>query len=516
MKRAFDTATIRTRIFLVYLLLVGGGAYYLVSWSVDQVRPRYLESMEESLVDAANLLASVVEKRALREETIDAPTLRTWFDPAYDRRLAAEIYSIRKETIDTRIYVTDAAGRVLYDSDGGRDEGRDYSRWRDVHLTLSGKYGARATRRDPEQEDTLVIHVAAPIRAGDRVIGVLTLGKPTENVNELVRVAKRRIVWAGLAAGGLIVATGVAFSIWLTTPIERLTAYARAVRDGRPATLPRLAGREVGDLRHAFEEMRDALEGKKYVERYTQALTHEIKAPLSAIRGAAELMSEDMPDPERQRFLAHIRQEAARIQHLIDQLLQLSALEARRERVVREPVPLLKLIEGSVAQLEAPRRARRVTLAVDVPMELTGLGDSFLLGLALTNLLKNALEFSPVGGLLRVAARAENGGVRVIVQDQGPGIPEFARSRIFERFYSLPRPDGSPKSTGLGLSLVQEIAHLHGGTITLENRPDGGCEARLFLPNAGDGGAESQQSVPRSKAGPKERERPAPSADQAT
>lgn len=473
---------IRTRIFLVYLVLVGGGLYYLMTWILDGVRPRYLESMEESLVDAANLCANVIETKATTAGAIDASAVRTAFDAAYQRKLDALVYSIHKINIDLRIYVTDGAGKVIYDSDGGRAEGEDYSHWNDVRLTLKGEYGARATRTDPMDESSLVIHVAAPIRSDGRIIGVVTLGKPTKNVNELVAVAKRRITWAGLAGGGLIVLTGFAFSVWLTTPIERLTAYARAVRDGKPATLPRLAGREVGQLRRAFEEMRDALEGKKYVERYTQALTHEIKAPLSAIRGAAELLGEDMPAEQRAKFFNNIRQESARIQHIVDQLLQLSALEARRGLGAIEVVDARAAIEECLRGLGPALHARKVSVDLSVSDGLRLRGEKFLVALAVTNLLKNAIEFSPVGGAIAVVAKREKDHTVIVVEDHGPGIPEFARERIFERFYSLPRPDTGAKSTGLGLSFVQEIAHLHGGDVRISNRPSGGCRAELNLP----------------------------------
>ena len=112
---------IRTRIFLVYLLLVGGGAWYLVAWTMNTVRPRYLESMEESLVDAANLFASAVEADAVTDNVIKPDALRRLFDPAYHRMLDARIYSILKTSIDLRIYVTNATGRVIYDSDLGVD-----------------------------------------------------------------------------------------------------------------------------------------------------------------------------------------------------------------------------------------------------------------------------------------------------------------------------------------------------------------------------------------------------------
>lgn len=477
--------TIRTRIFLVYLLLIGGGYLYLVTSILGAIRPRYLESMEASLIDAAAFLAAVAETHVTSDERIDIAPLRRAFDAAVSRPLDAKIYSIRKTAVDLRVYVTDASGVVLYDSDGGRDEGRDYSRWNDVARTLKGQYGARASRIDPEDEASLVIHVAAPILAGDRVVGVLAVGKPTANINALVAAVRTRALVAGVIGGGLVLAVGIGFSIWITTPMEKLTAYARAVRDGRPASLPkRLAGREVSDLRQAFEEMRVALEGKAHVERYTQTLAHEIKAPLAAIRGAAELLAEDaaMPAPQRARFLQNLRTESARIQTIVEKLLQLAALEARRGLVDPAPVECRALLEEAVAAAEPVALARRISLTLTGGAGAEVIGERFLLLQAVSNLVQNALEFTPAGGVIAVAlATTDTARVTITIEDTGPGLPDYAMARLFERFYSLPRPDSGAKSTGLGLSFVREVAHLHGGDIRLENRPEGGTRATLTL-----------------------------------
>ncbi len=481
--------TIRTRILLVYLLLIGGGYVYLVTSILDAIRPRYLESMEASLIDAAAFLAAVAETHVTPDERIDIVPLRRAFDAAVARPLDAQIYSIHKTAVDLRVYLTDAAGIVLYDSDASRSEGRDYSRWNDVLLTLQGRYGARASRLDPEDESSLVIHVAAPIRRDDRIIGVLSVGKPTANINVLVHSVRARVIVAGIIGGGLVLAVGIAFSVWLTTPIENLTAYARAVRDGRPARLPRrLAGREVSELRQAFDEMRAALDGKAHVERYTQALAHEIKAPLAALRGAAELLAEDdaaMPPAQRARFLQNLRTESARIQTIVEKLLQLAALENRRTLEAPAPFELAQLLRETLAAAEPALRAKNIRATLDAPVPQTVNGDRFLLTQAVSNLLQNALEFTPPGGAitlaLRPAAATDDDHALITVDDTGPGLPDYALPRLFERFYSLPRPDTGAKSTGLGLALVREIAHLHGGEITLQNLPAGGTRATLTL-----------------------------------
>jgi two-component system sensor histidine kinase CreC len=255
------------------------------------------------------------------------------------------------------------------------------------------------------------------------------------------------------------------------------------VRDGKPATLPRLAGREVTTLQTAFDEMRDALEGKKYVERYTQTLTHEIKAPLSAIRGAAELLGEQgMPPDQRAKFLANIQRESIRIQQLIDKLLQLSALEARKGLGPTEPVELFALTRTVIDSLAGTLHARHLTTDLRAAAPVTVQGEKFLLTQALANLLQNAAEFSPASSTIVITITKHDRHAVIEIADTGPGLPDYAHAKVFERFYSLPRPDTGAKGTGLGLSFVREIAHLHRGEITLENRPSGGCQAILKLP----------------------------------
>ncbi len=109
-------------------------------------------------------------------------------------------------------------------------------------------------------------------------------------------------------------------------------------------------------------------------------------------------------------------------------------------------------------------------------------GEVFLLRQALTNLLDNAIDFSPTGSQITLALETESGKHTLIVRDQGAGIPDYALSRVFERFYSLARPSTQRKSTGLGLPFVKEVAALHGGEVELRNLPQGGVEARLSLP----------------------------------
>jgi two-component system sensor histidine kinase CreC len=484
--------TIRTYILLAYLLIVGGGFYYLINRNLEELAPRYLESMEEAIVDNVNILASVIESETQGGKP-DQARMRALFDRAFHRRFNAPIYSLTKTQVNARVYVTDAHGIVIYDSrEKNNAEGEDYSRWHDVHETLEGRYGARSSREDPENPLSLTLYMAAPIRSKDSTlpIGVVTIGKPAESINELVRAARKRMIIVGLVGAGMILLLGVAFSMWVTAPITRLTQYARAVRDGRVAKVPHLAGREgreVRELREAFEEMRAAIEGKAYVERYVQTLTHEIKSPLSAIRGAAEILNENPPEDARVRFAGNITTEAGRIQRIVDQLLQLASLEARKAHAKMTALDLASVARETINALQPVAQAAGIELVPDAPSAPVMMrGDRALLSQALGNLLQNALEFTPSGGrvVLRVNAREKKQGAKEViacVEDNGSGIPDYAEGRLFEKFYSLARPRSGVKSTGLGLSLVREIAHLHGGDVSVANRTDGGKGTRAEL-----------------------------------
>jgi two-component system sensor histidine kinase CreC len=268
---------------------------------------------------------------------------------------------------------------------------------------------------------------------------------------------------------------------WVSRPLQALVNYAQAVGAGRDAHLPELGDNEIGRAGEAIEAMRRALIDKEYVESYVQSLTHEVKSPLTAIRASAELLAGDLPPERRTAFVATIEREVDRLSRLADRLLELAALERADHLTHVEPVAL-HVLAADVAAAAAPvAEARGVRLAQHYAGRDGVRGDPLLLREALDNLLRNALEFAPRGSCVTLAASADADGVWLAVLDEGPGIPEYAQARIFDRFYSLPRPGSGRKSTGLGLNFVREVATLHGGRVQIDC-PGQGTRARLFIP----------------------------------
>jgi two-component system sensor histidine kinase CreC len=227
--------------------------------------------------------------------------------------------------------------------------------------------------------------------------------------------------------------------------------------------------------------MRKQLEGKQYVEKYVQNLAHEMKSPLTAIVSAAELMETPQPDADRQRFAKLIRDEAQRLQQVIERMLQLARVEQLQRPEDNQALDLGELARQCAESRRGALTERALRLQVDADGGFPCKGDAFLLQQAINNLLDNAIAFSPVGGLIQIELEKQANRLRLRVSDQGNGAPNYALPQLFDRFYSLPRPATGRKSTGLGLPFVREVAQLHGGNAQFDNRPEGGASVSIEL-----------------------------------
>lgn len=469
------------RIFSCYLIIFLLCFSYPIAWVLDNLRTRYLEGVEDPLVDHANILAEIVG-RQMAEGSFSPQNFAQTFAHVYERKLKSQIYSLTKEAVDLQVYITDAKGVVVFHSKDPGQVGKDYNHWRDVHLTLQNAYGARTTLADPGDTTSSVLYVAAPIYVNKKLAGVLSVAKPATNINNFLNTAKPKFWAVTLMAASIAIALSYLAALWIVQPIRRLIAYASAIRSGRQPVFPKLDRTEIGDLGNALQGMQEALEGKAYVEQYVQKLTHEVKSPLSAIRGAAELLDEEVPQERKAKFLSNIRTETNRIQIIVDRMLELAGLEFKKQLTKRKRINLLTLA-NTVLESKAPMlisKQIRATTDIDAKLELRG--DPFLLYQALANLVQNAIDFCTKGGVIRISATLKGQTVLLQVEDNGSTIPDYALEKIFDKFYSLQRPDSGRKSTGLGLNLVKEVAQLHQGDIDLENITPHGVRATLSLP----------------------------------
>lgn len=485
--------TFSLRIFIVYFLLIGSSGYYLFHYAVSQVKPAMRQSTEELLVDMSNLLAEVVVAQFVDQDSgktsFNDSGFVTQVDAFMRRPLAARIFSVSKSQSRLRIYITDNKGIVRYHSSPRfqHEVGKDYSQWNDVFLTLKGRYGARSTEDISGKALTTVMYVAAPIVHKGQIIGVLTVGKPGVDIQPFIDSIVSELKTQGMMILAISLLAGSLLALWLTRSIRKLTVYAERAAKGEAVTLPELSDRELKSLGSSMETMRIELEGKHYVEQYVHSLTHELKSPIAAIKGAIELLDKNLDEQDFNKLKNNVEHESLRLNDFVNRMLSLVRVESIEHienasvfdvNALAKDIIDTKKVEADKKQIAIELKSREGQKGTDVKNNSIK-GDRLLIGQCIDNLLQNALDFSRVNDQITIQIQHQQNYVSLAVKDNGEGIPDYAIDRISERFYSLPRPNGGAKSTGIGLSFVQQVMRLHSGTFSIANKTPSGVEAVL-------------------------------------
>lgn len=338
---------------------------------------------------------------------------------------------------------------------------------------------AHAVRVNSQGE--LILSVALPVQRLASVLGVLVLSTEGEDINAVVQAERVVILQVFIIATLVSVALSVLLANTIADPIRRLAEAADPARLGPGAgssatiEIPDLTDRadEIGDLSAALMRMTHALYARiEAIESFAADVAHEIKNPLTSLRSAVETMELARTDEQRRRLIDVIKKDVQRLDRLVTDISNASRLDAElvRERMAEFD---LAAVVRSVAEMLQPRlesRGVRLDLALPEP-GLVVRGLEGRIAQVVTNLLDNAISFTPEGGRIFVEAERRDRVVRLTVSDEGPGIPEESLETIFHRFYSE-RPDSEAfgNHSGLGLSISRQIVEAHGGRIWAENR----------------------------------------------
>jgi signal transduction histidine kinase len=343
--------------------------------------------------------------------------------------------------------------------------------------------------------------VYAPVVVNNETVAMVGVLREPRPLSSVVRDLGPAL---GIVAVGLLGAGTAIAALMIFRPTHRrlrsLQDAARAIGAGEEGVrATATGGDEVAILAQAFNEMAGGLEQRSQAlsaadESRRQLLadvSHELMTPLSAIRGYVETMA--MPDlaldaGTRQRYLQIVSDETERMEHIIGDLLDLARLEGGAGTWKREPVDVAALFERIQHRHDPALARRHITLEREIsPGVDVVTGDANRLEQALQNLAANAVRHTPEGGRIRLAASRTADGVRITVQDSGPGIPEEHLARVFDRFYKVDTSrtgTALPSGSGLGLSIVQAIVRRHGGHIDAGNVPGGGARFTIVLPDA--------------------------------
>lgn len=312
----------------------------------------------------------------------------------------------------------------------------------------------------------------------------LLVGIDTEDLDEREDLIFDALTWGAGMTLLLSLVSGLAISVAVSQRLESINRTARAVIGGDLSGRIKLRGTgdDFDQLSATLNEMLARIERLvASISRVSDNIAHELRTPLSRLMAELEdLAAADDPAEVEARAAAAL-EEAARLQRLFETLLRLARVQSGGQ-AAREPVDLTRLLLDA-ADLHGPaaeERGQTIELTVDPGLQLQGSRD--LLFQMVSNLLDNAVKFSPVGGAIRLGAARKDRALEIWVEDRGPGISPDERGRAFERFYRSPGTQATP-GFGLGLSLVQAIAEQHGATVALEDAAPG-LRARARFPLA--------------------------------
>jgi two-component system, OmpR family, phosphate regulon sensor histidine kinase PhoR len=264
---------------------------------------------------------------------------------------------------------------------------------------------------------------------------------------------------------------GLELSVTRDVSRTLVARVAPVVAAGRGAVL---VLHDISDLRRADQIRRD----------FVANVSHELRTPLTAIKGYAEALLDEPDDAEaREKFLEIIHRHSTRMERLVKDLLRLARLDAGQELLELTNCDVAALIRSIIADFEPAARAKQQRLRVTVEPDACALvTDPAKVHDIVRNLVENAINYTPDGGEIEVAARVVDGKFRLEVADTGPGIPPEDLGRVFERFYRVDKARARPGGTGLGLAIVRNVVHVLGGDVTVVNRPGGGAAFAVTLP----------------------------------
>jgi len=512
-------SVLRWRIILlntvVFAVLIAGVTWVQTS-RVGLVDERMTGIEEEARIIASTLAeyATVTDSRELNPKSSEE-LLRDLVAPT---RLRARLYDVNGQlVVDTRNLLArnvvqvaelppiDAWSRFkrmiggIYDSimgvrpyqrlepyfEGGQD-GRVY---REVDDALMGETSA-AKRVD--EQNKLILTAATPVQRFKAIYGVLFVSTEGGDIDDILQLERAKLIEVFLIATVVMIGASLYLSWNIAEPMRDLARAADRVRRGRSGreTLPDMSHRsdEIGELAGSMAAMTRALYDRiDAIESFAADVAHELKNPLTSLRSAVDMLMRAQDEESRTRLMAIVRADVKRIDRLITDISDASRLDAELSRETSSPVDIGKLLETIVEiyrMMELPGGVK-VDLKLELPPDAMVIGRDERLGQVVRNLVDNAVSFSPQDGTVTISARTEHGQVRIMVDDEGPGVPPDNLETIFQRFYTeRPQDHDFGKNSGLGLSIARQIADGVGGRIWAENRPEGGARFVVLLPLA--------------------------------
>jgi signal transduction histidine kinase len=491
MSRLFRSFYARlSTIFLLLILALGGGAIAIAFTSAGH------------LFDEVEQLLNRAYAGSIAEEL--APLVAQGFK---EEGIRSAIHYMMVLNPMVEIYLLDGSGRILaYFAHPSERLVRETVDLAPIKTLVENRGGRFLRGEDPRSASGLKPFSAARLRMGDERGYVYVILRGQSYDRSLQTLRDSYYLRAGLMTFllALLATLLLGFSLFflLTRRLRTLSQAVKAFQRGeldRRVSMP--GNDELGALGRSFNDLAADIEAGvarlRLAERQRRDLvaniSHDLRSPLASIRGYLEtiLLKDGQLEPERRReFLRTVLKSVSGFQNLVEELFELAKLETGQVLPKHEPFQIAELVQDVVLKFKPQADASSVTLAADLPEELPPvLADIGMIERVLTNLIDNALRFTPSGRSVRVAVSRQDGGIRIAVADDGLGIAPEDLPHIFERFFRAgPDRDRSAGGAGLGLAIARQIVQLHGGRLEVESRLNEGTRFQFVLscaPGAG-------------------------------
>ena len=328
-----------------------------------------------------------------------------------------------------------------------------------------------------------------PISIDNVIVGTLLVGRDTFQVNPMEEHFIQRtgslLFFSAISAAALALILGILLAYSITRPIHELIEATQAISQGNLGGQVRVRGRdEMSRLAISFNKMSADLARSTHARRQMTAdIAHELRTPLSLIIGQAEAVHDGVLPATLENFEI-IREEADRLEKLVDDLRILSLADAGELAISLQPVPPHKLVSEVTSLYQSRLEEKRISFQLVLDKNLPDISiDPGRMTQVLTNIIDNAVRFTPENGTITLSVHHEAGQVEIAVQDSGPGVPEADLERIFDRLYRVDAArQHEDNGSGLGLTIAKSIVEMHGGQIAAINPPGGGLTIRILLP----------------------------------
>jgi signal transduction histidine kinase len=312
--------------------------------------------------------------------------------------------------------------------------------------------------------------------------------QPVIEIREMLRDEILQPMFKGSAIALFIAfALSLFMSSWIGSPLRRLADGARQIESGTYPVLEKEGPREIQELAESFNQMSIRVQQTEDSQKdFLANVSHELKTPLTSIQGFAQSILDGAASTPQELMQAAsvIYDEASRMHRLVIDLLTLSKLEEGTAGMLSGPVNISMIMDQLDEKMQPLIQAAELTIKKDISPDLVVMGDGDRLAQVFTNLLDNAIKFTPAGGTISLSLKSEQSHVLASVSDTGVGIPDMEASRIFERFYQVDksRRGGASRGIGLGLAIARQIIISHNGEIWAVSQPGKGSTFFVRLP----------------------------------